>query len=208
MILETFWGILLAALSFWIASDGSTVRGILAVVLAVLLVTACAFVIAVYFACLSVVKKAVTDAGLGRTIFDALFEYALGVTGDDPEEPSTAKIPTHMSREGVERKLNDAARHILADEAPSTKWAGLLFWLAKQVQRICIWATVKVITNSCSRDGTSVNLVELRDRLASTIDDGLIAHLRQYVTRLTFTLISTVSSLACLISLGIRQLPL
>lgn len=183
--------------------------GVLAAVLAFLLVTACALVIAVYFASLSVVRKAVSDAALGQAIFDSLFEYALGVSGKDSgERPSTAKISTHMSREEVEKTLNDAAKHILSDEPPSTKWAGPLFWLAKQIQRISIWATVKVIVKSCSRDGKSVNMFELRDRLGSTIDDGVVSYLRQYFTRLAFTVITAVSLIALLLALGIRQLPL
>ncbi len=209
MILETLWGVLLAALCFWIASHGSTIRGVLAAVLAFLLVTACALVVAVYFASLSVVRKAVSDAALGRAIFDSLFEYALGVSGEDTgERPETAKVPTHMSREEVEKTLNDAAKQILSDEPPSTKWAGPLFWLAKQIQRISIWATVKVTVKSCSHDGKSVNMFELRDRLASTIDDGVVSYLKQYFTRLAFTVITAVSLLSMLLALGLRQLPL
>ena len=209
MILETLWGVLLAALCFWIASHGSTIRGVLAAVLAFLLVTVCALVVAVYFASLSVIRKAVSDAALGRAIFDSLFEYALGVSGEDTgERPNTARIPTHMSREEVEVTLNDAAKQILSDEPPSTKWAGPLFWLAKQIQRISVCATVTVIVKSCSHDGKSVNMFELRDRLASTIDDGVVSYLKQYFTRLTFTVITAVSLISMLLALGIRQIPL
>ena len=208
MILESLWGVLLAALCFWISSQGSTLRGVLAAVLAFLLVTVCAFVVAVYFAGLSVIRKAVSDAALGRAIFDSLFEYVLGVSGKDAgERPNTAKIPTHMSREEVEETLNNAAKQILAEEPPSTKWAGPLFWLAKQIQRVSIWATVKVIVKSCSHDGKSVNMFELRDRLASTIDNGVVSYLKQYFSRLAFTLISAVSLISILVALGIRQLP-
>ena len=80
MILETLWGLLLASLCFWVASQGSTFRGFLAAVFAFILVTACTLVIALYFSSLSVVRKAVSDAALGRSIFDALFDYALGVS--------------------------------------------------------------------------------------------------------------------------------
>lgn len=209
MILETLWGILLAALCFWIASQGSTIRGVLAAVLAFLFVTVCALIVAVCFASLSVVRKAVSDAALGRAIFDSLFKYALGVSGEDTgERPNTAKIPTHMSREEVEVTLNNAAKQIISDEPPSTKLAGPPFWLAKQIQRISIWATVKVIVKSCSHDGKSVNMFELRDRLASTIDDGVVSYLKQYFTRLAFTVITAVSLISMFLALVIRQLPL
>ena len=187
MVLEVLWGVLLASFCFWIASNGSTLRGCLAAVLAFFFVTVCTLVLALYFSSLSVVRKAVSDAGVGRTIFDALFDYALGISGEDTGERSaTAKIPTHMSREEVENTLNGAAKRMLSETLPTTKWASPLFWFAKQIQRASIWATVKVIVKSCSNDGNSVNMFELRDRLASTIDDGVVSFIKQYFLRLAF----------------------
>ena len=209
MILETLWGVLLAALCFWIASHGSTLQGVIAAVPAFLLVTVCAVVMAIYFASLSVVRKAVSDAALGRIIFDSLFDYALGISGEDNgERPDAAKIPTHMSHEEVEKTLNAAANQVLSEEAPATQWAGPLFWLAKQIQRISIWATVKVIVKSCSHDGKSVNMFQLRDRLASTIDDGVVSYLKQSFLRIALTVISVVSAISILLAWGIRQLPI
>ena len=209
MILETLWSAFLAAVCFWIASQGSTVCGILAATLALLLTTVCVLILAVYFASLSVVRKAVSDAGVGRSIFDAIFDYALGISGQDTgERTATGKIPTHMSREEVEKTIRDASKKLLSDQPPTTKWASPIFWLAKQIQRISIWATVKVIVKSCSHDGKSVNMFELRDRLASTIDDGVVSYLKQYFTRLALMLITTVSLFSLLLAFGIGKLPL
>lgn len=209
MVLEVLWGVLLASLCFWIACNGSILRGCLAAVLAFFLVTVCTLIVALHFASLSVVRKAVSDAGVGRTIFDALFDYALGISGEDTGERSaTAKIPTHMSREQLESTLKSAAKRILSEATPATKWASPLFWFAKQIQRVSIWATVKVIVKSCSNDGESVNMFELRDRLASTIDDGVVSFIKQYFMRLAFTVITVVTLFSSLVALGIRQLPI
>lgn len=209
IFLEVCWGVLLAGICFWIASDGSTARGIIAIVFAMSFVSIGAVILGFYFAALSVVRKAVSDAGIGRIIFENLFDQMLGVTGEDTgQQPDRARVPTHLSAKEVEAKLNDAARRIIPDAMPSTKWAGPFFWLAGTIQRISVWATVKVIVESCSDEGDSVNLFELRNRLASVIDDGVVSFLRQYLTRLAFTVISIVSSLAMLIALGIRQLPI
>ena len=209
MILETLWSFFLAAVCFWIAGQESTIAGILAAILALLLTTVCVLIMAVYFASLSVVRKAVSDAGVGRSIFDAIFDYALGISGEDTgERTATAKVPTYMSREEVKKTLHNASKKILSDQPPSTKWAGPFFWLAKQIQRISIWATVKVIVKSCSHDGRSVNMFELRDRLASTIDDGVVSYLNQHFTRLALILITAVSLISLLLAFGIEKLPL
>jgi hypothetical protein len=96
----------------------------------------------------------------------------------------------------------------LSDDPPATRWAGPFLWLAKHVQRITIWATVKVIVKSCSHDGKSVNMFELRDRLASTIDDGVVSHLQGHFTRLALLVILSASLFSVVLAFGIRQLPL
>ena len=112
MILETLWSLFLAAVCFWIAGQESTICGILAAILALLITTVCVLTIAVYFASLSVVRKAVSDAGVGRTIFDAIFDYALGISGEDTgERTATARVPTHMSRDEVKKTLHNASKN-------------------------------------------------------------------------------------------------
>ncbi len=130
MVLETLWGVVVALLCFWVASEGSNVRGTLAVVVAMLLVTVCTVVIAVYFASLSLVRKAVADAALGRNIFDALFDHVLGISGADAgEKPVAAKVPTHMSREEIENTLKAASRYLLSriiHDAWASTWRKLV----------------------------------------------------------------------------------
>ena len=65
-----------------------------------------------------------------------------------------------------------------------------------------------MIVKSCSNDGESVNMFELRDRLASTIDDGVVSFIKQYFVRLAFTVITVVTLFSSLVALGIRQLPI
>lgn len=210
MVIETLWGVFLGFVCFWIASQGSTVRGIVAASLAVLLATICSLVVAFYFASLSVVRKAVTDAALGQTILNTLFDRVLGIAEKSNEDPTVPpESPTHiMSPDEVEQKLNDAANKLLSNEPPSTKWAGPFFWLAKQIQRVSVWATVKVIVASCSQDEGAVNMLELRDRLGCTVDDGVVSFLKQYFKRLAFSLISIVSLIAVLLAFAIQHLPI
>lgn len=209
MILEVCWGVLLAGLCFWIAADGSTLRGIIAVIIAMLFVSVCAAILAVYFAALSVVRKAVTDARIGQIVFESLFEHVLGVSDQDSDQHSeNVGRSEHQSAKEVEQTFNDAASSILSMGMPSTNSAGLFFWLAERIQRIAVWATVNVIVKSCSRDGTSVSLLELRDRLAPMIDNAVVSYLKQFFTRLALTIISCASSVMILVAYGIRLLPI
>ena len=171
---------------------------VLATVLAFLLVTICALVIAVYFASLSVVRKAVSDAALGRVIFDSLFEYALGVSGEDiGERPTLRRFRLTCRADRLRKRLIMPPNRFFPRNHLQPDGRARFFWLAKQIQRISIWATVKVIVKSCSNDGNSVNMFELRDRLASTIDSGVVSYLKQYFSRIAFTVILAASLIQC-----------
>lgn len=197
--------VVLSAIAFGIACQASTERGIVAAILASLVATVCTLAVALYYAALKVACKAVLDIGLGSTICAKLFDYTLGVAGEDPGANSpTAKIPTHMSRDEVQQALTDASKRILSDEPPKPKWAGPGYWLAKQILRISIWATVHVIVYACSRDGDSVNMYELRDRLASTIDERVVALLKRDFKRIAAIGIAVTCLVAVLLAFGIR----
>ena len=208
LLLELVWGGLLAVGCFWIAGDDSTIRGILAAGCAILFVTATAILIAVYFSANSVVRKAVNDAGIGRVIFDNLFDRVLGVKGDDTgQRPETARVPTHMSAKEVEDKMNAAAKVILSDDTGRGGWTSPFFWLAKRIQKITVWATVRVIVRYCSKEGDSINLFHVRDQLASVIDQGVVDYVSQYFKNIALAAIFVVTVFAILVAYGIRYLP-
>lgn len=208
LVLEVGWGVLLASLCFWIAGHGSLIRGIIAAILAFVLVTIVAVVLSTYFAAISVVRKAVADAGIGKIVFDRLFEHVLGVAGDQTHPHSQESlVPVIMPASEVKAKLTAAARLILAEELPSTNLAGPFFWLVKQIEKIAIWATVKVVVKACSKEGDSVNLYDVRDRMAGIIDGQVVNYVKQYFVRIALLLISLASSLAVLVAIGLWLLP-
>ncbi len=118
-----------------------------------------------------------------------------------------ARVRTHLSREEVEAKLNDAARLLLDADSGDSTFSAPVFWLARQIQKISVWATVRIIVRACSHDGNSVNLFELRDRLASVIDQHLVSYLRTSFFRVSLLMIGFVSTLILLVAQGIRLLP-
>lgn len=209
LFVEVFVGFALVALSFWVAYDGSLLRGTLAGLVGFLLVTFVALVLAVYYSSLSTAKRAVMDAGIGGVVFNELFDRAFGVHGEENDERTVrAKIPTRLSAAEVKGILDDAARSLLSDRPAASFWSAPAFWLAKQIRKICVWATVKVILKSCSREGNSVNLYELRDRLAAIIDDGVVSWLKACFMRVAVTTTLIVCGITIVLALGIRQLPI
>lgn len=209
LVLEALWGFTLAGLCLWLVGHGSWVRGIVAGVVALVVVTGGSFVLATYYAAVRTMQKAVKDAGLGSVIFHQLFEHALGVSGEDAGvRPAEAILPTHLSAREVKAKLDAAARMILSEEGPSTSWSLPFFWLARQIQKIAVWATVRVVVRACSHDGGAMNLYELRDRLASMIDEMLLAQVTQYFYRFALAVMTILSGVVVLIALGIRYLPM
>lgn len=208
VVLEVCWGLVLAGLCFWLASHDSWVQGIIAVVLALLLVTIASVILAGYYAAICVVRKAVVTAGIGKAVFDNLFEHVLGVTGDDTDQqPTKARVPVKVTAGELKSKFNTAARHLLAQEASATNLPAVLFWLARRIEKLAIWATVKVIVKSCSNQGDAVNLYDVRDKLAGVIDDHVVSFVKQYFFRMAMVFIAAASALAILVALVFRLLP-
>ncbi|MCR9201753.1 MAG: hypothetical protein NXI04_24165 [Planctomycetaceae bacterium] len=126
LVLELLWSLQLAVLSFWVASDGSTLRGLLAACGVFLLCGVSTVTLAAYFSAQVVIRQAVEEAALGRAVLHGLFRRVLGVTDPDSgEEQKTPRVPVEMSREDVERVLNDAAGRLLSEDGPVTRWGHL-----------------------------------------------------------------------------------
>ena len=206
LMLELLWALPLAIFSYWLAGGESITRSVIAAVICFGLSTICSLILAVYNSATSVVRKAVSDAGIGRTIFNNLFDRVLGVKGEDTgEKPEGAKVPTHMPASELRTKLNSAAEKILSEDASSTRWVGPFFWLAKRIQKICVWATVKVIVRFCSKEGDSVNVYHIRDQLASVIDEKIVAYLTGHYRFFATTAVTLLTIIEMLIPLGHPQ---
>jgi len=208
LLIDGVYGLLLAALAFWIAYDGSVLRGTLAVVVSIVMVVVLGFVVALHLAATSTIRSAIADAGLGRKIFDGIFEKALGIVGDDGESTrETAYRPTNMSSQEVETTFSKAANLLLGEEISTGGISGPFFWLAKRIQKIAVWATVRVIVRTCSADGKSVNLFYVRDQLGGVIDERLGVFLKDRSMKLAYLGISLVTLVSVLSAWVIRQIP-
>ena len=208
LLLELGWGLLLAGLCIWIAAQGSIIRACIAAIIALVTVTFAAAVIAAYYCALSVVRRAISEVGIGKAIFENIFARLIGVSGEDPgKQPDQALVDTHMSADELKEQLNSIAATIIAESKPESNWLQPVHFLARQIQKIAVWATVKTITKSCSRDGQSANLFVLKDRLSAAIDEGVVSIIQHDFRRLAYLTISLASILSVLAALTVRQLP-
>lgn len=169
------------------------------------------FFVAVRLGVFFTISRAIRKAAIGRLVFDALFDNLLGVTPDNPQGDTKLTKALHgLPVKEVEARLNHAAAALLETEVVEATIPGLALWLAAKVQRVFVWATIRVIVSQCTVGGTrdaSVDLLELRNRLAGRIDNLIADWLKRRVTRFTLWLAGLTVALAVLVAIGIRQLP-
>ena len=199
ILIDVLYGFVMVAIAYWVASDGSVLRGILAGNVVLSLVITVGFLLSFQSAVIKVVQKAIQDHQVGKRIFDALFEKALN---------STEFSESKLTPKEVERIFNKAAKNLLHEEFNAADATGAALWLARQFQRVTVWATVKVIVKSCSPDGDFVKLEVVREKLADVIDQTLLLYLKEHYRRIFFATLGIITSLSILICMGIRKLPI
>ena len=192
IIIELLWGGLLAALAFWWASENSVLRGVFAVSWTFMVMWTLGVGASFQFSVFSTVKRAIRESNLGSRIFETLVEKSTGVSGliDDPDQL--------LAVSEVERAMNAAAGQILATDDESPDLTGVMFWLARRMQRVAVRATVRVVTQSCTHDRETVRFSDVRDRLGGVIDERVIEMISGISWKIVTQLIGLATGLVIL----------
>jgi len=209
LLLELCWGGFIAFLCFYFAADGSFLRGLLAAVLAIVLVTITAIVLSAGYAAVVTIRRAVKEAGIGRMIFERLFDLmGIGERKDVNTGASAGEEPAMISVRELESRLKSAASQMTGRDAKPSIWTAPLVRAAGWIMRVAVMTTVRVVIRSCSADGETVRPSDIRDRLAATIDDRIATFLQEVQVRQSISIVIAITALAGLLALGIRQLPM
>lgn len=192
IVIDLLWGGFLATLAFWWVSENSVWKGVIAVIWTIVVMGSLGVAASFQFSVFATVKKAIKESRLGSRIFELLIEKSTGISGliDDPDQL--------LAVSEVERAMNAAAGQILAtdDEAPDL--TEIMFWFARRMQRVAVWATVRVIVRSCSQDGETVRFALVRDRLGEVIDERVIDMTSGLCWKITAQLVSLATGLVAM----------
>lgn len=198
LIVDLGYVLLLSAVAVWIAADGSWVRGVLAGIVAVVAGLVVGTIVGLKFAVMRAAKAAVREAGLGKLALDAIVEQV------------PVQRESGWTLREIENGVNRGATRLLG-KSPEPGVGGLAYWLAMRVQRVVVWATVRLIVRQASRDhveGRRVDLMAVRDRLASVIDRKVLEHVQHKVLLVGLSLMSLTAGVVSLVAFVIRQLPI
>lgn len=197
LLFDVIYAVLLALLAFWIASHGSWARGLIAGVLALILSIIAGTIVSVQMGILQSVKAAVQRAAIGRITLDAIVHRL-------PASPEAG-----WTLDELETALNRAAASILG-ETPPMRLLSIPFWLAVRVQRVVVWATVRIVLRQASREheGTRrVDIAAVRDHLANVIDRVVLERISEQLTRLSASLFVAATVAAVVLAFALRLLP-
>lgn len=208
---ECLYGPPLIAIVFWIvAADNSMTRLILALSITVILVMILGFIVSFQFTTTKTISRFIERVAIGQRVFDALFDIILGVSDEYPEGRYSASQSVHgMSVSELEDKLKAAGDLLLSQKVVAATVPRFALWFAEKIQRVLVWATVRVILRSCMAEGPnpSIDLLVLRQKLSDVIDAQIADYLKQHATRMIIALFIGVTILAVLLASGIRFIP-
>jgi len=193
------YGLMMAVFAFYIADDGSIIPGIVAVVLSLVVTTVFAVFVAVRLTIARTLYRAIKQFGIGRKVFNGLFDIMLGITDDNPAGNSAMTQALHgVSRDELNSRLTAAGEQLLRSERIESALPGLARWLMRKIQAAIIWTVVKVVIIQAAliSDGPEIDLIEIRDKLTNVIDDQIVGLIHRNAPR-------TIAGIGAAVTLGI-----
>jgi len=171
LAVDVGFGMLIAIACYFIAADGSLLRGMLAALGGLLLAVVTGFVLATQVTVSLSIARLVEQTQLGRKTLDAL----LRVAGRNDLLEKSVTIP----RLGT--LLHDAAKSVVEEEVPRGKVSRIVAAVSRRVLRVVLWLVARQVLASarrmCEPDGT-IRLVRVRDELSDVVDRQLVAAAR------------------------------
>jgi hypothetical protein len=183
-------GLALAGGAFWLAAEGSWLRGLLAALLAFVLCAVLGGVLAIKRAVLGALAAGSRRSRVGERTVGLLFDRMAEHVG------FVERLPLAQAEQALRR----AIQGLLAAEGGN--------WLQRRL-RASLLEKVEAITLARLRaEGGGVDLQRVRADLCATVDARLLETLRGAVSRLTLLLVLAAGVGAVLVALAIRRLPI
>ena len=204
--------LLLACAACFAAGNGQIWRGAVAAGLTLAGGGILAFLVAGKLSIVISVSDTVREKAIGQRILDALFGYVLGVTNGSPHGSAELTRELHgMPISQLKAGLDEAGQSILESGLATAPVPKFTRWLARKVQRLLVWATIRVVVAYATANKTpdeSVDLLALRSSLAGAVDELLVRQISEGAFRFAL-LVAFFGSLACwwLVEL-LRRVPL
>ncbi len=201
LAIDVAFGALLALVCYWIAADGSLLRGTLAAGPALLLAVVVGFILATQVTVSSTVARVIQQTALGRTTLDALVSAA-GIEQELERDITIPQLSKLLAAAPTAPQGADDQRGSISRFAR---------WIASRVWRVAMWATCRQFYATAQRlaapDGT-VKLARVKEVLAETIDTRIVEMVRARTLQWTALLLVGCAIIACAAAAGIRLLPI
>ncbi len=193
-------GLVLAGVSYYLASEASVARGVLAALAAMLICAILGFIVAGQRAVAVALMRGLTEKRLGDATFGLILERLLGMPGEGAVGERGGKVAQALERVPLaqaEARLREAVDGLLS--APQ-KGGGLGGWLRRKLQTRLLGTVHEITLARLRQEGAEhggVDLLKLRRRLGDSIDGLVISRIRGYAVRGT-ALTVAVAVGACL----------
>ena len=203
------FGIVVSALCFWWAAEGSTLRGLLAGLLALTVCLVLGFMLSMKRAVATGLLQGIRGFQLGRRLLELVFDRLLGVQAETKMGERGGLITRTaetLPLAQAESRLSEAVRGLIA-AAPSG--GGLTGWIRRKLQARVLRA-IQSMTLAQFREqgstGSGVDLMRVRDTLVGKIDRMLEAKVLGAMQSVTVLLVGLAMVLSWLGAYAIRRL--
>lgn len=166
VVIQGVFGLVVSGFAFWMNKDVSLWNGILAAVVAQLLVGGVSFGVSLWFALISSAQQVLRELGFGEMVFDHLVGKQEEWGGQDL-----------VSVEKLKKSLNKGMKNWFSFCDESGDLSGIMWWVSLQIQRVILMGTFRVIMKRCSEDGVHVSFELMRSKLGGAFNNLLVNYL-------------------------------
>lgn len=203
--------LVMLGVSFYLAAEGSVVRGVLAALLALVTCGVFGVTLATKRAAGVALARGLEKAKLGQRGLELVFRRMLGVDDEGTHGDRGGKVARtaeNIPLATAEQKLTDAVSELIA--APQ-KGGGLRGRLQRRLLDSLL-TRIQTVTlaelRSADQQGDGVDLIRVRDKLTGRVDELLLSQASGALRKVTVMLVAAAVVLSCAGALAIRQLPL
>lgn len=197
LAVDVAFGLVIAVGCYFVAADGSVLRGVLAALLGLVLAVVTGFILSTQVTVSLSIARLVEQTQIGRKSLDAL----LRVAGRNDLLEKSLTVP----RLGA--LLHDAAKTVAAEEVPRGTVSRIVGAISRRVLRVVLWLVARQVLATaqrmCEPDGT-IRLVRVRDELSDVVDRQLVAAARTRTKQWTVGLLIVCAAVALAAAWGIR----
>jgi hypothetical protein len=203
--------VLLAVGAYLIASDGSILRGLLAVLIAFAACAAFGIPLSWKRAIFAGVLATARRQRVGSYLVTSVFDRLLGVSSEGEAGARGGRVVQSIERVPLNQAASKLRMAVIHQVRAAPQGGGLSGFLKRKIEAVLL-SYIETFTLARFRDDAAahggIDLIKVRDELATTADNLIAERIEEAMLKLTILLMAGAALVSIGAAFGVKQIPI